>query len=123
MRLVLGVSRPRQPILGSELSGVVEVVGKNVSKFKVGDRVFAFTDSKMGCYVEYRCIPEGGAMVQAPSTLSFAEAAAMSFGGTTALYFLRRAKLQRIPLYITLPTIWRGARAAMDSRQNGVCLM
>ena len=48
IRLVMGVSRPRQPILGTELAGVVEAVGKDVGKFKVGDQVFAFSDAAMG---------------------------------------------------------------------------
>ena len=61
-RLVLGVSRPRQPILGSELAGEIESVGKDVRKFKIGDPVFAFTGAGMGCYAEYRCVPEDGAV-------------------------------------------------------------
>jgi NADPH:quinone reductase-like Zn-dependent oxidoreductase len=95
MRLVFGVSRPRQPILGSELAGVVETVGKDVSKFEVGDPVLAFSDAAMGCHAEYKCMAEDGAVVPKPSSLTFEEAAALSFGGTTALDFLRRGKLQR----------------------------
>lgn len=94
-RLVFGVSRPRQPILGSELAGVVESVGEAVSRFKVGDAVFAFSDARMGCYAEYKCMPQDGAVACKPPGLSYGEAAALSFGGTTALDFLRRAKLQR----------------------------
>lgn len=94
MRLVFGVSRPKQPILGSELAGVIESVGKDVSKFKVGDPVFAFSDASMGCHAEYKCMAEGGAVVLKPSNLTFEEAAALSFGGTTALDFLRRGKLK-----------------------------
>lgn len=94
-RLVFGVSRPRQPILGSELAGVVESVGAAVSQFKVGDAVFAFSDARMGCYAEYKCMPQDGAVARKPPGLSYGEAAALSFGGTTALDFLRRAKLQR----------------------------
>lgn len=94
-RLVFGVSRPRQPILGSELAGVVESVGEAVSRFKVGDAVFAFSDARMGCYAEYKCMPQDGAVACKPLGLSYGEAAALSFGGTTALDFLRRAKLQR----------------------------
>ena len=93
-RLVLGVSRPRQPILGSELAGKVEAVGKDVSRFKVGDEIFAFTGARLGCHAEYKCMPEDGAVVLKPANLTFDEAAAMSSGGTTALDFFRRAKLR-----------------------------
>ena len=93
-RLVLGVSRPRQPILGSELAGKVESVGKDVRKFKVGDQVFAFSGIGMGCHAEYKCMPEDGAVALKPPHLTYDEAAAMSFGGTTALDFFRRGKLQ-----------------------------
>ncbi len=95
MRLVFGVTRPRQPILGSELAGVIESVGKDVRKFKVGDAVFAFSDAAMGCHAEYKCMAEDGAVVPKPSGLTFEEAAALSFGGTTALGFLRKGQLQR----------------------------
>ncbi|MCP5357620.1 MAG: NAD(P)-dependent alcohol dehydrogenase [Pseudomonadales bacterium] len=95
MRLMFGFSRPKQPVLGSELAGVVEAVGKDVRKFKVGDSVFAFSDVAMGCHAEYKCMAEDGAVVAKPSSLSFEEAAALSFGGTTALDFLRRGKIQR----------------------------
>ena len=95
MRLVLGFSKPRQPILGTELAGVVVSVGKAVRKFKVGDAVFAFSDMAMGCYAEYKCMPQDGALALKPPNLSFDEAAALSFGGTTALSFFRRGKLQR----------------------------
>lgn len=94
-RLVLGVSKPRQTILGSELAGTVEVVGKDVAKFNVGDEVFAFTGARLGCYVEYKCMSQEGAVALKPANLTFDEAAAISSGGTTALYFFRRAKLQR----------------------------
>lgn len=94
MRLVFGVLRPKQPILGTELAGAVESVGKDVRKFKVGDQVFAFSDAVMGCYAEYKCMPEDGAVALKPVNLTYDEAAALSFGGTTALHFLRKAKLQ-----------------------------
>ena len=92
MRLVLGISGPRQPILGSELAGVIERVGKDVSKFNVDDSVFAFSDTAMGCYAEYKCMAEEAVLAK-PSGLTFEEAAALPFGGTTALDFLKRAKL------------------------------
>lgn len=95
MRLVIGIFRPRQPILGSELAGTIEAVGKDVKKFKVGDPVFAFNGVGMGCHAEYKCMPEDGTVVPKPSNLTYEEAAALSFGGTTALDFLRKGKLQK----------------------------
>jgi NADPH:quinone reductase-like Zn-dependent oxidoreductase len=94
-RLFLGFSKPRQPILGTELAGTIEAVGAGVKKAKVGDDVFAFSGVRMGCHAEYRCMAEDGRVVPKPKNLSYDEAAALSFGGTTALSFLRRAKLQR----------------------------
>jgi NADPH:quinone reductase-like Zn-dependent oxidoreductase len=93
-RLVFGVSKPRQPILGTELAGDIEAIGKDVRRFKVGDRVFAFSGAGMGCHAEYKCMPQDGAVALKPAHLSYDEAAAISFGGTTALSFLRRGKLQ-----------------------------
>ena len=99
-RLAMGFSRPRQPILGTELSGEIEAIGKAVTRFQVGDPVFGFTGMRMGCHAEYRCLPEEGhgrkdeAVARKPANLGHEEAAALSFGGTTALSFLRKAKLQ-----------------------------
>lgn len=93
-RLVFGVLRPRQPILGTELAGEIESVGKDVGKFKIGDQVFAFSGASMGCHAEYKCMPEDGAVALKPANLTYDEAAAISFGGTTALDFFRRGKLQ-----------------------------
>lgn len=95
VRLALGVFKPRQPILGSELAGSIEAVGKDVKKFKVGDPIFAFSGVGMGCHAEYKCMPENGAVVLKPTNLTYDEAAALSFGGTTALDFFRRGKLQK----------------------------
>ena len=92
-RLAIGVTRPRQPILGTELSGVITAVGSKVAKFKPGDAVFAFPGIRMGCHAEYRCMSEGAAIALKPAKLDHDQAAALSFGGTTALHFLRAAKL------------------------------
>lgn len=94
-RLALGVVRPRQPVLGSELAGVVVAVGTRVTRFKPGDAVFAFSDAAMGCHAQYKCFPEQGAVALKPAHLTYGEAAALSFGGTTALDFFRRGRLQR----------------------------
>lgn len=95
-RLFFGVSRPRQPVLGTELAGDIEAVGKDVGKFKIGDAVFADLGAGFGCHAEYRAMPEDGAMARKPANLSYREAAALSFGGATALRFLRnKGKLAR----------------------------
>lgn len=93
-RLIFGVNRPRNQILGSEFSGVIEAVGQGVTKFKPGDEVIAFSDAKMGCYVEFKTFPETGTLAHKPETLSHQQAAAVCFGGTTALSFLRRANIK-----------------------------
>lgn len=87
MRLALGITGPRKSILGTELAGEVEAVGAAVTRFKVGDKVFAFSIG--GCHAEYRSIRETAAIALMPSNLSFEEAAPLSFGGSTALFFLR----------------------------------
>ena len=93
-RLALGLARPRQPILGTELAGVVEAVGKDETRFRPGDAVFAFPGGKMGCHAQYRAVAEDGPVVRKPENLTFEDAASLSFGGTTALHFLRKAASQ-----------------------------
>jgi NADPH:quinone reductase-like Zn-dependent oxidoreductase len=95
IRLVFGIFRPRKPVLGTELSGIVAHVGAQVTTFKPGDAVVAFTGTRMGAHATQVVVPEGSAIVMAPANVPLDVAAAMSFGGTTALHFLRdKAKLQ-----------------------------
>ena len=95
-RLYLGIFRPRRPILGMELAGEIEAVGKNVTRFKPRDAVFASTfEANFGGYAEYKCFPENGLLALKPANLGFGEAAASVGGGTTALRCLRRADLQQ----------------------------
>lgn len=90
-RLALGITKPRQPIYGSELAGVVEAVGKNVTRFKIGDQVFASTlTENFGGYAEYKCLPEKAMMLTKPNNVTYTEAAAMPIGATTALRLLRK---------------------------------
>lgn len=93
-RLAFGITRPRQPILGAELSGIVEAVGGRVTSWRPGDAVIAFPGAGMRCHAEFRAIGTGAAVVRKPDALSFEEAASLCFGGTTALHFLRRAGLK-----------------------------
>ena len=93
-RLALGLARPRQPILGTELAGVIEAIGKDVTRFKPGDAVFAFPGGKMGCHAQYRAVAEDAPVARKPENLSFEEAASLSFGGSTALHYLRKANIE-----------------------------
>jgi NADPH:quinone reductase-like Zn-dependent oxidoreductase len=88
-RFFLGLTGPRTPILGTELAGVVEAVGTQVMRYRPGDKVFAFTGIGMGCHAELKAMHEVGPIAKIPAGFTFDEAAAISFGGTTALYFLR----------------------------------
>lgn len=88
-RLMFGLRRPRQTILGTELAGVVDAVGARVTRFKPGDSVVAVTGGRLGCHVEYKCLAEDAALILKPEALSFEEAAALGFGGLAALTFLR----------------------------------
>ncbi len=88
-RAIFGFLKPRQPILGTELSGVVELVGDQVTRFAPGDAVFAYPSGKMGAHAEYAVMAENGLIAGKPENLSFEQAAALSFGGTTALDFLK----------------------------------
>lgn len=91
MKLFFGFSKPRFPILGSVLAGEIVHSGSAVKEFRIGDRVLAMMDVKMGTYAEYCSIPEGGCVIKIPVNISFIEASAIPFGGTTALHFLGKA--------------------------------
>ncbi len=93
-RLMLGIVRPRQPIMGSELAGTIEAVGQSVTRFRVGDEVFGFPGAAMGCHAQYRTMAEDGALARKPANLSFEEAASLSVGGSTGRHFLRKAGLK-----------------------------
>jgi NADPH:quinone reductase-like Zn-dependent oxidoreductase len=93
-RLAFGFAAPRKPVLGSELSGDVVAVGARVNSFVVGDAVVAFPDTQLGAHAEYCCMRASAAIVHKPDSLSYETAAALAFGGTTALDFLRRAALK-----------------------------
>lgn len=96
MRIVLGFTKPRKPILGTVFSGIIEQVGEAVTQFKVGQEVYGTTGFNQGCYAEYLCISEKKVITHKPKNASFEEAAALPFGGQTAIYFLRKGKIAEI---------------------------
>jgi len=87
-RLMFGVTGPRKPVLGSEFAGLVEAVGEGVTTFTPGDRVLGFSNG--GAHAEYLTMKADGAVTHLPEALSFAEGAALPFGGLAALEFLDR---------------------------------
>jgi NADPH:quinone reductase-like Zn-dependent oxidoreductase len=98
LRLYIGVINPRSKILGQEFAGEVEAVGKDVTRFQLGDRVYGSTGLGLGAHAEYIRLPaaaDKSALALIPANLSDNAAAAIPVGGLEALHFLRKAKLQR----------------------------
>ena len=94
LRLFLGVRKPKRPVFGQEFSGVIEAVGNDVTKFNIGDEVFAYAGPGLGAYAEYKRLPSTAAIAIKPANMSFDEAATVPTGGQNALHFIRKAELQ-----------------------------
>jgi NADPH:quinone reductase-like Zn-dependent oxidoreductase len=90
-RIILGLTKPRRKfrILGTELAGEIESVGKDVKRFRPGDQVYGFRGFGTGTYAEYKCMSENGSLAIKPANLTCEEAAAVVDGASTALFFLR----------------------------------
>jgi NADPH:quinone reductase-like Zn-dependent oxidoreductase len=93
MRLKLGLSKPKQPILGFDMAGQVEAVGEAVTRFEPGDRVVASRSFAFGCHAEYATVGEQGAVAAIPEEVSYQDAVALCFGGATALHYFRLGNL------------------------------
>jgi NADPH:quinone reductase-like Zn-dependent oxidoreductase len=93
-RMTLGLTKPKNAILGAELAGEIESVGKDVKRFKKGDQVIAATLKGFGAYAEYKRLPEDAAVIIKPSNITYEAAAALPIGARTALHYLRKANIQ-----------------------------
>lgn len=93
-KLSFGLREPKVAILGSEFSGEVEAVGKEVTSFKPGDPVFGYLGQSMGAYAEYLCVPETGVLALKPASMTWEEAAVVPYGAIMALPLLKKAAIQ-----------------------------
>lgn len=94
IRLFLGVRKPRGFTLGQEFSGIVEQIGKDVTRFKAGDEIFGQTGIGMGAYSQFMTQPEKGIMAKKPSNISFEEAACVPLGGLESRHFIKQVDLK-----------------------------
>jgi NADPH:quinone reductase-like Zn-dependent oxidoreductase len=94
IRIYLGFTKPRISILGQELAGEIEAVGKDITRFRKGDQVFAWTGFRLGAYAEYTCLPESGYIAIKPTNMTDEEAASLAVGGLEAVHFMRRGDIR-----------------------------
>jgi len=94
IRIGFGIRGPRKKILGQQLAGEVETIGKDVTLFKKGDHVFAVTGFGLGSYAEYKCMSENKLVIIKPTNMTFEEASTIPIGGLEALHFMRKGNIQ-----------------------------
>ena len=95
IRLIFGYKRPRKPVLGVVVAGEIEAIGSTVSTYKTGDKVFGSTGMNFGAHAEYVCVPEDAVLALKPGNMNYQEAAAIPFGATASMHFLRLANIQK----------------------------
>ncbi len=95
IRLIFGFKRPRKPVLGVVVAGEIEAIGKSVTNYKVGDQVFGSSGMNFGAHAEYVAVPEDAVLALKPGNMNYEEAAAIPFGATASMHFLRIANIQQ----------------------------
>lgn len=120
IRLIFGWKHPRKSVLGVVVAGEVEAIGSKVTKFKVGDQIFGTTGMSFGAHAEYTCINEDETLALLPANMNYQTAAAIPFGGTAALHFLKKGKVragQKVLIYGASGAI--GTAAIQLAKESG----
>jgi NADPH:quinone reductase-like Zn-dependent oxidoreductase len=126
-RIVLGLGSPRNNVLGHEFAGEIELVGREVTRFRKGDQVFGSTGFGSGTHAEYICLPDDGTIAAKPENMGYEEAAALPVGGLTALHFLRKGGIKsghKVLIYAASGSVGSSAvqiASSLGAVVTGVC--
>jgi len=99
MRLMIGITKPRNSIIGEVFSGEIEFAGSEIKRFKAGDQVYGLTGFSLGAYADYKCMKEidskRGCLATKPRNISFEEATSAAYGGLLAFQQLEKGNIRR----------------------------